>query len=308
MTFLFLDGGALAELVPIELAIEALEAAFTGEVPDAVPRVHVPVGEATLLLMPAAGPQGAGVKLVTVNPANPARGRPLIHALYTLLDPDSLEPLALIDGAELTAIRTAAVSGVATRRLARSGARHLVLFGAGVQARSHLAAMRAVCPIEKVTVVSRSVERAADLVRRARAGGIESELGDPRAIRDGDVVCTCTTSPVPVFDGELLPPGCHVNAIGSYQPHTREVDDRTVAQARVVVESRRAAWAEAGDLLIPLEGGSIAESHVVADLHELVTGAPVRLSDDDVTLFKSVGLAFEDLVLARLAFDRSTSS
>jgi ornithine cyclodeaminase/alanine dehydrogenase-like protein (mu-crystallin family) len=257
--------------------------------------------------MPAAGEAGAGVKLVTVNPSNPGRGLPLIHALYVLFSSETLEPLALFDGSALTALRTAAVSGLATRYLAIPDSRVLVMFGAGVQARSHVEAMRGERGFDRLYVVSRTEEHAREIATDARAQGLAAEVGAPDAVAEADVVCTCTTSSRPLFDGSLLKPGSHVNAVGSYRPETREIDTETVRRGRVVVETRDAALAEAGDLLIPIAEGAIREDHIAADLGEVVRGRNVRTGPDDVTVFKSVGVAFEDLVVARAAFERMTA-
>jgi ornithine cyclodeaminase len=291
----------------MEAAIEALEAAFrSGPIPEAPLRTRMTAGGGELLLMPAAGDVGVGVKLVTLNPENPRRGLPFIHAIYVLFAPGSMEPLAVIDGQALTALRTAAVSGLATRHLARPDAERLVIFGAGVQAHSHLMAMRAVRDVWLLTVVSRTPARAGVLVDRARALDMEASAGPPEAVARTDLVCTCTTSSEPLFDGELLQVGTHVNAVGSYQPHTRELDDATIRRGKLVVETREAAMAEAGDILIPMKAGRIGASAIVADLAEVVMGTPVRSSPEDVTIFKSVGVAFEDLVVARAAADRMT--
>ncbi len=295
----------LGRLLPMDVAVDALEAAFEGgDLPSAPLRSHMETAAGTLLAMPAAGPAGAGVKLITVSPANPDRGLPLIQGLFVLFSPDSQEPEAAIDGAALTTLRTGAVSGLATRHLAREDATALVVFGAGAQARSHVEAMRAVRPIDRVTVVSRTADRAKALVDAARASGLAAEVGIRDDVAHADIVCTCTTSPVPVFDGRLLAAGAHVNAVGAYTPDTRELDDETVRRARIVVETRDVALAEAGDLLIPMGAGVIPKDHISADLAEAVRGTPVRRDQDDVTVFKSVGVAFEDLVVARAIVDR----
>jgi ornithine cyclodeaminase len=300
-----IDGGELLRLLPMTAAIDALEAAFQGsELPQAPLRTHLHAGEGELLVMPAIGDAGIGVKLVTLNPQNPGRGFPFIHAVYVLFAPGSMEPLAVIDGQALTALRTAAVSGLATRYLARPDAERLVIFGAGVQAHSHLLAMRAVRAVWLLTVVSRTPAKAQELVDRARALDMEASIGTPEAVARADLVCTCTTSPEPLFDGATLKAGAHVNAVGSYQPHTRELDDNAVGRAKLVVETREAAMAEAGDILIPMQAGRIGPSAVCADLAEVVKGKAVRTSPEDVTIFKSVGVAFEDLVVARAAADR----
>lgn len=297
----------LHTLLPVARAVDTLERAFADRAAVRVPlREHVPCGEGELLLMPAASDTGAGVKLVTINPANPPRGRPLVSGLYALFAED-LTPAAVFDAAALTALRTAAVSALATRCLARADASRLVVFGAGVQAAAHVTAMRAVRPVRHVYVVGRSPQRARRLAEEVAASGLPAEVAPPSAVAEADIVCACTTSRDPVFDGAELADGAHVNAIGSYQPHAREVDDETVRRARLVVEDREAVFAETGDVIIPLGRGVLRKEDVVADLAEIVRGevpgGPVRRDDRDITLFESVGLAVEDLVLARAAYE-----
>jgi ornithine cyclodeaminase/alanine dehydrogenase-like protein (mu-crystallin family) len=295
----FLDGDEVRRRLSMREAIDALEAAFRDGDPSATPlRSHVETARGTLLLMPAVGAAGVGVKLVTLTDANPAAGLPLIHAVYALFHPVTQVPVMLVDGAALTALRTAAVSGLATRHLARADAARLVVFGAGVQAGVHLEAMVAVRPITHLAVVTRSPARAEDLLARATALGIDASLDGPHAVTGADIVCTCTTAEEPLFDGGALAAGAHVNAVGAFQPHTREIDTATVRRAQVVVETRAAALDEAGDLLIPIGEGAIGPEHVRADLQDVVRGTQVRSGPDDVTLFESVGLAFEDLAVA----------
>ena len=294
-----LDAEAVRGSLSYAEAVEALARAFREGDPSATPlRSSIETSGGTLLLMPASNADAAGVKLVTLTPGNPSRGHPLIHAVYVVFDGPTQAPLAVLDGAALTALRTAAVSALATRAVARPDAARLVVFGAGVQASAHVDAIRAVRPIEHVTVVGRDRGRAQALVERIRGDGIEARTGDARAVGQADIVCTCTTSTTPLFDGASLAPGSHVNAIGAYRPEDREVDTATVRRARVVVETREVAGEEAGDLLLPLAEGAIGWDQVVADLAELVGGREVRRSGDDVTLFVSVGLAFEDLAVA----------
>jgi ornithine cyclodeaminase len=302
-----IDADELARLLPMESAIDALQVAFGTELPSAPMRTHLETASGTLLVMPAHGAAGVGVKLVTLTEANPGRGLPFIHATYVLFDAASQSPRAVLDGAALTALRTAAVSGLATRHLARADAKTLVLYGAGVQARAHLSAMRAVRSVEEVVVVSRGRSRAEALVGEASAFGLRASVGEPGAERDADLVCTCTTSRTPVLRGARLRDGAHVNAVGAYTTSMRELDADAVARARVVVETREAAAAEAGDLAIAMAEGAIGPGHIVADLAELVGGAAVRTSESDVTLFKSVGVAFEDLVVAAAVVDRMGS-
>ena len=292
----------LFDLLPMGAAIDALEAAFGApDPPEAPARTHLDVGTGDLLLMPAWNTEAVGVKLVTVNPANPGAGLPLINGIYVLFSHDTLQPIATFDAAALTGLRTAAVSGLATRYLARPEAKTLVMFGAGTQARHHLRAMVETRPIDRVIVVTRTRERAEDLVRDIDALQIEGSVGNSADVARADVVCTCTTSPQPVFDGNDLAAGAHVNAVGAYKPTARELDDATIRRGPIIVETREAALAEAGDLLIPMENGVIDETAVVADLSEVVGGAEVRRGPDTVTIFKSVGVAFEDLVVAAAA-------
>jgi ornithine cyclodeaminase/alanine dehydrogenase-like protein (mu-crystallin family) len=284
--FPFIDADRLRRLLPMQGAVDALEVAFgSGAVPAAPLRTHLDTGAGTLVSMPATGHQGTGVKLLTVTPGNPERGLPLIQGLYVLFSPQTQEPEAAIDGAALTALRTGAVSGLATRYLALEDASRLVIFGAGTQARAHLEAMLAVRPIGRVTFVSRTAARAEVLAGSARGMGLAAEVGEREAVGAAHIVCTCTTSPTPVFDGSRLSEGVHVNAVGAYTPATRELDEDAIGRGRVVVETREVALAEAGDLLIPLGAGSIGPGHVVADLSEVVRGARVRRSREDVTVF-----------------------
>ena len=295
-----IDAAGLRDRLSMLGAIDALAAALADGRPPAAPqRQAVDVNGATLLVMPAAGRSGAaGVKLVTLQPENPARGLPLLHGSYVLFRAGTLEPAAVIDGAELTALRTAAISGLATRILARDDAHRLVVFGAGVQARSHVEAMLAVRDVEQVTVVGRNRDAAVQLVLDLRSTGIAATVGDASAVAEADLVCCCTTSAQPLFDGTVLREGAHVNAIGSYQPHTREIDTATVTRGKLAVDDREAALAEAGDLQLPIAEGAITTAAILADLPELAGGAAVRRAATDITVFKSVGAAWQDLIVA----------
>jgi ornithine cyclodeaminase/alanine dehydrogenase-like protein (mu-crystallin family) len=286
-------------------AIDALDAAFAREDPSLVAplRNTLATPSGTLLMMPAAADAGVGIKLVTLSEFNPQRGLPFVHAVYVLFDATTQQPEAVIDGAELTALRTAAVSGLATRHLANPDASRLVVFGAGVQAAAHLDAMVAVRPIEEVKVVGRDAQRRDALIERAEALGLRAAPGKPADVRDADLICTCTTSAVSVFSGHDLADGAHINAIGAYLPHQRELDTETIRRAKVVVETRDVALAEAGDLMIPIQEGAFAPTDIVADLGDVARGASVRTDGSDVTAFVSVGFSFEDLVVARAALD-----
>jgi ornithine cyclodeaminase len=293
-----LTASELRDRVSIADAISALEAALQAGELEAPPRAHLSVPGGELLLMPAAGPRAVGVKLVTINPGNRERKLPLIDGIYVLFDGQTLAPVLTIDGAALTALRTAAVSALVTSRLANPGARRLVVFGAGVQACAHVEAMRAVRPIERVVIVDGDETRATALIAEACSVGLEARVGSPEDVREADIVCTCTTSASPVFPGALLPLGAHVNAIGAYRRNARELDDETIGKARIVVEDKQMACAEAGDLVIPLGAGVLDRSAIVADLPALVAGVPARTSAEEITVFKSIGVAWEDLAVA----------
>jgi ornithine cyclodeaminase len=285
-------------------AVDALEEAFRLEDPGAGPiRSHLEIPGGELLLMPAHTAAGTGVKLVTLSHANPARGLPFIHGVYILFAPDTLVPVALLDGAALTALRTAAVSALATRHLAREDAHRLVVFGAGTQARAHVAAMRAVRDVTHVAIVGRDPARAAALVDALRADGVEARTDGPAALADADIICTCTTSRTPLFDAALVPPGAHVNAVGAYRPDARELEPALLSRARVIVETRASALAEAGDVVLAIADG-VVEAGALRELAPVVRGTLGRADDHEVTVFKSVGLAFEDLVVAAAAATR----
>lgn len=304
-------------LAPADV-IEAMAEAFRGL---AAGGAHVPPRTASrvspdgvLLLMPAtlsggAGERALGTKLVTYYGDNRARGHPTLYASYVLLEGESGRPLALLEGTFLTAMRTGATSALAARYLARPDAARVVCFGAGVQAGFQLQCLAALLPIQRVSVVGRDPERA-----RRFAGSMTERLRlpvepatDPRAaVREADLVTCATTSPTPVFAGADLRPGTHVDAVGAFQPTTRELDTETIRRARLVVDTYAGALAEAGDVLIPLAEGAIAREHVVAELAELVTGARAgRTSPAEITAFKSVGFALEDLAAGRLAYNRA---
>ncbi len=301
------DHDEVWELLPMSAAIGALEEAIvSGRLGETPPRQHVHAGDQELLLMPSFLDGGGGVKLVGIDPDNPARGVPRIQGVFVLFDPPGLTPSAVLDARALTALRTAAVSGLATRYLARPDASRLVIFGAGPQAHAHLLAMDALFPLSDVAVVSRTRAGAEELAARARDElGLAGRVARPEAVAEADLICACTTSATPVFDGSLLPEGVHVNAVGAYRPDLQEVDATTVTGSAVVVESRAAAMAESGDLLVAMQEAGWDPALIAADLVEVVRdGVAVRTAASQRTLFESVGVAFEDLVIARAVLDR----
>ncbi|GAA1218798.1 hypothetical protein GCM10009665_06000 [Kitasatospora nipponensis] len=294
------DGEGALPVLAVDLTPEQARAALAavlheGLDPESCPaRSGVPVPAGELLLMPAAAGGYAGVKIAGVAPDNPARGLPRITGSYLLLDGATLLPLALLDGAALTALRTLAVTALALDLLAAPQAEHLVLFGAGPQAFGHLEALGAVRPLRRVTVVARRAAAAAALVDHARALGLDAVAGGPQAVATADLVVCCTTSAEPLFDGALVPDHAAVAAIGSHAPDGRETDEHLVRRAACFVEARTVARREAGDLLLAL---SPHASGQWTNLAELVAGG-AAVPMDRPRFFKSVGMAWQDLAVA----------
>lgn len=263
----------------------------------------------TLAMAGSLGEAGLAAKVVSVFPENRARGLPALHGLVVVLDPESGVPRAAMDGTWLTALRTGAASGLATRLLADEGASVLTIFGAGAQARMQLEGVRAVRRIQEVRIVSRTRASAERFAAEAGAGmprGTEVRAVEDRraALRGAHLVVTATTSRRPVFDGRHLETGAHVNGVGSFTPEMQEVDATTVRRARVVVDSREAALAEAGDLLVPMRQGLIGPEQIDAELGEIVNGEkPPGRAGREVTFFKSVGVAAQDVAVAARALE-----
>lgn len=300
---LVLDAADVRRYLTPEVAYAAVESAFRSLRDDETQqpvRTHLPQREGVTLVKPAVVQGTTGLKVASAFPGNPARGLPLISGFVVLLDPETGELDALMDGAAVTELRTAATSALATDLLARPDACRLGVLGAGVQARSHLAALHA----------SRSLEQAlawapsglAELVDWAAEQGIPlcAARDAEQVVRESDVVCTVTTSPVPVLQGAWLAPGTHVNAVGAFRPRERELDTATVQRARVVVDMHESAAEEAGAILIARDEGAVVD--VVAELSEVLAGtAKARTSDEDITVFCSTGLAVQDVAAARAA-------
>ncbi|TPP07349.1 ornithine cyclodeaminase family protein [Rhizobium glycinendophyticum] len=263
--------------------------------------------DATLLLMPAWRP-GAymGVKLVSVFPDNHVRSLPAIHGSYLLSSGKTGELLAVIDGGELTARRTAATSALAARHLARADASTLLVVGTGRLSLNLIEAHSQVRPIEKVMVWGREFSKAQAVVAEARGLGYAAEAVSDleAAARSADILSCATLSHAPLVLGAWLKPGSHLDLVGAFRKDMRESDDEAVKRASLFVDTRAGAFAEAGDLLQPLEAGVITPADIKAELVELVSGtAPGRQSSGEITLFKSVGAALEDLAGAILAYE-----
>jgi alanine dehydrogenase len=288
-----LEESAVGRLLHMEEVISAMEKALadfsSGTVVQPV-RTMLPVAEhqGFLGLMPAYTGSALGAKLVAFYPRNTSV--PTHHATILLFEPETGEPLVTMDGRLITEVRTAAVSAVATDHLARATASVLAIIGSGVQARSHLEALRLVREFREVRVWS--PRRAAAF---AEEHGVDAAASAEEAVRGADVVVTATTSPTPVLSGEWLSPGAHINAVGAPRPDWRELDDEVLRRANVYVDSREAAMKESGDV--------IAAKEVVAEIGEVISGAEQgRRSLEEVTLFKSLGLAVEDVATAELVY------
>jgi ornithine cyclodeaminase/alanine dehydrogenase-like protein (mu-crystallin family) len=310
MTVRLLRAADLASTCPMADAISAVADGFValsaGQATVPV-RLSVPLRhDGVALTMPAAlaGASSYSVKVVTVVPQNAVTGRPVVMATVLLGDAATGELLALIDGTALTALRTGAAGGVAARELSRPGAGRVALFGAGAQARAQLLALAVVRPISDVRVVTRDPTHVAALrawaTRERALSSVAIHPATPQdAVAGADIVVTATTSRTPVFQGAWLRTGAHVTAVGSFTPEMRELDDETLRGARLVVDQRAAALAEAGELR-----GRTDED--VVELGEILSGrVPGRTSDAQRTVFKSVGNAIQDLVVAARAYERA---
>jgi ornithine cyclodeaminase/alanine dehydrogenase-like protein (mu-crystallin family) len=289
-----------------ERVVAAIEAAFRDRYPTTVipARSHLQLAEGIFLIMPCydrAG-HGLGMKLVTVQD-KPQRPDDRVQATYLLLEPATGRPKLMLSANYLTDLRTAATSAVATRFLARQDVRVLGIFGTGRQARAHARVLPLVRRFDRILVCGTSGNASRDFARELSSEiGVPLEPADARTCAaESDVICACTNSPAPLFDGDWLRSGAHLNLVGAFQPHTREVDSATVRRAQVFVETYDGVLAEAGDLLVPMQEGILSRERIAGDLHELVSGKKKgRKGPTEITLFKSVGCALEDLVTAEL--------
>jgi ornithine cyclodeaminase/alanine dehydrogenase-like protein (mu-crystallin family) len=297
----------------IELMASVLADLARGNVWQPLRFVVRPPEEPSLMgLMPAhrSGPGASyGLKVVCIFPSNAARGIDLHQGGVLLFDGETGELRALVDASAVTATRTAAVSGVATRMLAREDARELAILGSGVQARSHLDAMAAVRPFERCRVWSRTPEHAAALAAEARVPfPLDVVESAEDAVRGADVVVTATSAPEPIVRRDWLGPGAHVNAVGSSIPTARELDADTVAAAALFADARESMVNEGGDYLFAVREAGVGPEHIRAELGEVLIGSgDGRRSDDELTVFKSLGLAAEDLAAAEHVYTRAAA-
>ncbi len=274
-------------------------------------RLSVPRFQSRIVAMPAylEGADIMGMKVSGGAAGNSDRGLPFVMGVVVLCEPATGRFLALMDGSYITEMRTAAASAVATRHLALPEAGVLGVLGAGAQGRSHLWSISTVRPIRQVkiydSVANRSQRYKAEMQERF---GLPVEVckSEEAAVRDSDVVVTVTTSRTPVVRGEWLKEGAHVNAVGSFTPDTRELDSDAVCRAKVVADSLEGLFAEAGDVLIPISEGRMSQESVYGEIGEIAAGRkPGRVDSREITLFKSLGMAAEDVVAAKLVYDRA---
>lgn len=308
----FIDGEALRRQLPYSALISALRDAFCE--PAHAPRRHVHVlseqESSTLLLMPVwQESKHLGVKLVTVMPDNRSKGQPTVHALFILMDTSTGLPLALMDGEQLTLRRTAAASALASAYLSRQDSQHLLIVGTGQLAPEMAMAHCTARPIRTVSVWGRDASKANAMLHSLREAGInrsiELKVADDLSAASAlaDIICCATTSKEPLVKLSDVKPGTHIDLVGGFRPDMREADDALVARASVFVDTFDGALAEAGDLVQPMQAGLISREHVLAELACLTNGRHGgRSSDTEITLFKSVGTAIEDLAAARLAW------
>lgn len=309
-----LNGEAVRQCVPmaacIDLMASTMVAVSRGEATMPL-RSSVGLGDGgnAFIVMPGAAghPPAFGAKLLSIFPRNSTL--PAIQGLIVVFDAADGRPVAVVEAGAVTALRTAAASGMATRALAREDATTLAILGTGVQAESHLEAMLVVRPIKRVLVWGRSKGTAQEFAERHRArAGIEVAVApDARsAVDQADVVCTVTSSASPVLEGRWLRPGTHLNLVGAYSPTTREADTEAVRRARLFVEIREFALREAGEILIPIAEGELTAAHIVGEIADVLTGAVRgRAHADDITAYKSLGNVAQDLATAAYAQEQA---
>jgi ornithine cyclodeaminase len=298
----------------IEVMARALATLAQGEaIAPLRPVLWLPERVGALGMMPGfvgGDMKAMGVKVVSVFPGNHGTEYDSHQGTVLLFETEHGRLLAMMDATEITAIRTAATSGVATRLLARGEANDLALLGSGVQAKSHLAAMLAVRDIQRVRVWSRNADHARHFAQaQAKKHGINVEVSGSvaEAVAGADIICTTTAAPEPILQGEWLEPGVHINAVGSSVAFARELDTDAMVKSRLYVDRRESTVNEAGDFLFPQKEGAIDESHIVGEIGEILMGKVAgRQTDSEITLFKSLGLAVEDVASAYHIYKKAT--
>ncbi|MEM7116063.1 MAG: ornithine cyclodeaminase family protein [Chloroflexota bacterium] len=317
MDVLIINHREVVELLPMTECIDAMEKAFrvmaSGDViqPLRWP-MFLPDRSGLLGMMPGylGGDVGMmGIKIVSVMPGNHGTKYDSHQGTVMLFEKENGRLLAIMDASEITAIRTAAATGLATRLLARADASDLAILGTGVQGRSHLAAMLAVRNLTRIRVWSRNADGSKKYAAWAKEKvGVDVEVMDSvkTAVSGADIICTTTAAPTPILKGEWLTPGVHVNAVGSSVKNTRELDTAAIVMSRLFVDKKDSTVNEAGDFLFPKQEGAVDDDHIVAEIGDLLTEAnPGRRNDDEITLFKSLGLAIEDIGAAYHIYEKA---
>ena len=313
---LILNAEDVRRALPMDQAIEAMKNAYaalsngTAVVPLRT-RLSIPNEEALSLFMPAYVSSQNGnalaVKVVSLFPTNPRRGLAYIQAAVLVFDSGTGQAIALLEGSSLTAIRTGAASGAAIDLLSRSESKVVAIFGAGAQGRTQLEAACTARKIETAYIIDRNPEKAKSFAEELKTkGNIPQDIRVPsttrEAVENADIICTATTSTKPVFDDRDVRAGIHISAVGSYTPEMQEVPAETLRRAKIFVDSRSASLEEAGDLIQPMSQGLFDESHICGELGEVVLGKiPGRESSENITYFKSVGIAVQDAMAAQVA-------
>lgn len=312
-----IDAEQVRRLLPlvecIDLMAHAMRAASNGQIAVSK-RLVVPLVDdsAQFMLMPGSTlePRVYGAKLINVHPGNAAHGRPLHQGFVALFDHDTGAVLAIVEGAEITALRTAAASGLATRVLASGDAKTHGVFGAGPQAASHIQAIAAVRSVERVVIWARKRASAEQLASDLK-GTLDCDIvasADPEVAGRCDIVTTVTTSREPVVRGAWIRPGTHLNVVGAHTPTTREVDDATVAKSAIYVDLMQSALSEAGDLLIPMKSGMFHPSSIMGEIGQVLSGEVLGRTDAaQITLYKSLGIVAQDLIAAAHVYQRAVA-
>ncbi|MFW2367074.1 MAG: ornithine cyclodeaminase family protein [Desulforhopalus sp.] len=315
-TLRILSGKQIRDAVTMIEIIDAMQAAY---IELSAGRAKMPIRaqisieqpEGTALFMPSymKPTEMIGIKTVTLFEDNRENNIPYIQGMVSLFDGNNGTPRAVLDGMTITALRTGAASGLATRLLARENSTNCAIFGAGVQGRTQLEAVCAVRNIKKAIIYdpfpAASARFAEDMGKKLNIDVLVATSPE-ETVREADIICCATLSEVPVFKDNDLPAGVHINAVGSYKPHVQEVPEEMVLRSRLYVDHRESALEETGDLIIPIENGTITEQHIIAELGEIAAGkAPARISDKELTFFKSVGVAVQDLAAAAITLEKA---
>jgi len=311
-----LSGKQIRDAVNMKDIVDAMHSAFielsTGK-PEMPIRAHISITEpkGTALFMPSymKPTEMIGIKTVTLFEDNPGNGIPFIQGMVSLFDGNNGTPKAVLDGQTITAMRTGAASGLATNLLARKDSSVCTIFGAGVQGRTQLEAVCAVREIKKALIYDAFPAASKKFSEEMSAKlGIEVVVATTaeEALKDADVICCATISETPIFNDKDLPDGVHINAVGSYKPHVQEVPEEMVLRSRLYVDHRESALEETGDLIIPINKGLMTEDHIIAEIGEVAAGkAQARTSNTEITFFKTVGVAIQDLAAATIVLQKA---